>query len=146
MKINDQIFLQIQKTLFLALFPNFGAKIFFAKILTLSHTTWWRILASCHNSEKPNDLNPRKQPDWQQDWRMNRSYFMGPFDSYHYGSNKYNCSRLTFETYDVGLTKNYCMTVSMQKISSIHKLILMIHQILGSHKLSGHAHFWPCSP
>ena len=39
--------------------------------------------------------------------------------------------------YNVGLTKNYCITVSMQKISSIHKLI---QQILGSHKLNDHAH------
>ena len=39
---------------------------------------------------------------------------------------------------DVSLTKNYCITVSMQKISSIHKLI---QQILGSHELNDHAHF-----
>ena len=32
--------------------------------------------------------------------------------------------------YNVGLTKGYCITVSMQKISSIHKLI---QQILRSH-------------
>ena len=29
---------------------------------------------------------------------------------------------------DVGLTKNYCITISMQKISSIHKLIFKIEQ------------------
>ena len=40
--------------------------------------------------------------------------------------------------YNVGLTKNYCITVSMQKISSIHKLI---QQILGSHELNDHTHF-----
>ena len=40
--------------------------------------------------------------------------------------------------YNVGLTKNYCITVSMQKISSIHKLI---QQISGSHELNDHAHF-----
>ena len=40
--------------------------------------------------------------------------------------------------YNVGLTKNYCITVSMQKISSIHKLI---QQILGSHELHGHTQF-----
>ena len=44
--------------------------------------------------------------------------------------------------YNVGLIKNYCITVSMQKISSIHKLILKIQQILGSHELNDHAHFW----
>ena len=31
--------------------------------------------------------------------------------------------------YNVGLTKNYCITVSMQKISSIHTLVLKIQQI-----------------
>ena len=40
---------------------------------------------------------------------------------YCYGSNKYNCSRLRFNSqnieYDVDLTKNYYLTVSMQKIS-----------------------------
>ena len=36
--------------------------------------------------------------------------------------------------YNVGLTKNYCITVSMQKISSIYKL-------LGSHELNDHAQF-----
>ena len=40
--------------------------------------------------------------------------------------------------YNVGLTKNYCITVSMQKISSIHKLI---QQNLGYHELNDHAHF-----
>ena len=40
--------------------------------------------------------------------------------------------------YNVGLTKSYCITVSMQKISSIHKLI---QQILGSHELNGHTKF-----
>ena len=39
---------------------------------------------------------------------------------------------------NVGLIKNYCITVSMQKISSIHKFI---HQILGSHELNDQAHF-----
>ena len=45
--------------------------------------------------------------------------------------------------YNVGLTKNYCITVSMQKISSIHKLI---QQILGSHELNDYTHFWPGPP
>ena len=37
---------------------------------------------------------------------------------------------------NVSLNKSYCITVSMQKISLIHKLI---QQILGSHELHGHA-------
>ena len=49
--------------------------------------------------------------------------------------------------YNVGLTNNYCITVSMQKkISSIHKLILKIRQILWSHELNGHSHFWSFPP
>ena len=40
--------------------------------------------------------------------------------------------------YNVGLTRSYCITVSMQKISSIHKLI---QQILGSHELNDHTQF-----
>ena len=39
---------------------------------------------------------------------------------------------------DVDLIKNYCITVSMQKISSIHNLI---QQILGSHELNDCTHF-----
>ena len=38
---------------------------------------------------------------------------------------------------NVVLTKNYSITVSMQKIISTHKLI---QQILGSHELNDHAH------
>ena len=40
--------------------------------------------------------------------------------------------------YNDGLTKSYCITVSMQKTSLIQKLI---QQILGSHKQNGHAQF-----
>ena len=39
---------------------------------------------------------------------------------------------------DVGLIGNYCIIVSMQKISLIHKLI---PEILGSRELNEHAHF-----
>ena len=41
---------------------------------------------------------------------------------------------------DISLTKNYCITISIQKISSIHKFILKMQQILGSHEPS-HGHF-----
>ena len=48
--------------------------------------------------------------------------------------------------YDVGPTKNYCITISMQKVSSIHTLILKMPQILESHELNDHAHFCPSPP
>ena len=48
--------------------------------------------------------------------------------------------------YNVSLTKNYCIIVSMQKISSILKLIFKIQQISGSSEVSGNAHFSPDLP
>ena len=44
------------------------------------------------------------------------------------------------------LTKSYCFTISIQKISPIHEFLLKIQQILGSHELKEHDHFWPRSP
>ena len=40
--------------------------------------------------------------------------------------------------FNVGFIKNYYITVSMKKISSVHKLI---QQILGSHELNDSTHF-----
>ena len=73
---------------------------------------------------------------------MDKSYLIGSFQllpgeltsttivDWHLIVKKKKC--------DVGLIKNYCITVSMQKISSIHKLI---QQILRSHELNDPAHF-----
>ena len=49
--------------------------------------------------------------------------------------------RVKITELDVDLTKNYCMTVSKQKISSIHNLTLKIETILGSHELNVQGHF-----
>ena len=47
--------------------------------------------------------------------------------------------------YNVGLTKNYFITVSMQKISSIHTLVLRESRFEGlMNYINGHLHFWPC--
>ena len=67
--------------------------------------------------------------------------------SYRQGSSKWNCKNWRLKVknmeYNVGLTNNYCILVSMQKVSSIHKLI---QQILGSHELNDYTHFWPSPP
>ena len=73
---------------------------------------------------------------------MDRPYFIGTFQlspgglttavDWHLKVKNKKCN--------VGLIKNYCIAVSMQKISSIHKLI---QQNLGSHELNDHAYFWP---
>ena len=41
----------------------------------------------------------------------------------------------------ISLTKNYFITISIQKISSIHKFILKRQQILGYHELKDHGLF-----
>ena len=70
-KIIDQIFQQIQKILFLALFGStftiFGAKKFFPENPTPSHTTSCEFLAPCQNLDKINDAIPRKCLDRQKD-------------------------------------------------------------------------------
>ena len=53
---------------------------------------------------------------------------------------------LKIKEQDISLTKNYCITVDIQKTSLIHKLILQIEQILGTHELNGHTYFWPHPP
>ena len=42
--------------------------------------------------------------------------------------------------------QNYCITISMQKIRSIHKLILKIQQILSSNELKSKGFFLPNPP
>ena len=64
--------------------------------------------------------------------------------------NKFNCTtamdfqHLKVKEKDICLTKNYCTTIGIQKINSFHKFIFKIQQILGSHELKSHGHFWPC--
>ena len=47
---------------------------------------------------------------------------------------------------NVGLAKNYCITINMQKISSIHILILKILQIWGFHELNKCPHTFLTTP
>ena len=45
---------------------------------------------------------------------------------------------------DISLTRNYCINISIQTISSIHIFILKTQQF--SHEQKGHCHFWPGPP
>ena len=52
---------------------------------------------------------------------------------------------LKVKEYDISLTKNYCVTISIKKTSSIHKFVLKVQQILESRELKAmtifdHAH------
>ena len=64
---------------------------------------------------------------------MGRPYFIGSFQLTSIAAVNWPVYVKDIE-YNVGLSKSYCITVSIQKISTIHKLI---QQILGSHKLNG---------
>ena len=64
--------------------------------------------------------------------------------TYFKHNRRYNCSGCP--ALDIILTKNYCITISIQRIISIHKFILKIKQFIGSHELKGHGHFWPHPP
>ena len=134
---NFFFFLKLQKTLFLAHFPNFWGKISFSTksgCHAQLHKCFW------HHAKIQRNLMTHFQENTQRDARTD-PISQNP-SSYCQGSNKYNCSKLAFKSndikYDVGLTNYYCITVKMRKTSSIHKLI---QQILKSHELSGQTHF-----
>ena len=117
-----KFFFKFKKNLFLDHFPNFGGKIFFPKNRAAMHNLI-RVSSTMAKSREQTlfhrilpatagELTSTTAVDW------------------HLKVKDKKC--------DVGLTKNYCITVSLQKITSIHK---HIRQILGSHELNGHAHF-----
>ena len=59
--------------------------------------------------------------------------------------NRYNCSRVAFKRQRYKVQLKLLHHSRHAKTSSIHKLILKIQHILGSHELNDHAHFWPHS-
>ena len=118
-KINGQFFLQIQKNPifghFLTHFPNFGVQKKF------SQKIW---LAQLHKvfqyyAEIQRNLMIQFQQNNPTDSRMEEGTDPISQDpsGYCQGSNKYSCSRSAFKVkdieYDICLTKNSCLTVSM---------------------------------
>ena len=87
-------------------------------------------------------INSKKTPEQMAGRKDKKMLFIGSLWPPQ-GSNKYNCSKTPFKSQrckcNIGLTKNYCISVSMQKISSIHMFILMIQLILESRELNK----WP---
>ena len=131
MKINNQIFWPIS--------PIFRAK----KVFPRNRVVKPGFLAPCQNSEKFNDLISRKHLDRCQTLgKDEQTLFHKILSAAAMGlitKTEVNRNLQVKDTeYNVGLTRNYCITVSMQKISSIHKLI---QQILGSHELNDHTQF-----
>ena len=91
-----KIFNILKKPLFLThfwfIFPILGAKKFFLENPALSHTTSYGFLASYQNLEKTNDSIPSKHPNrWKErrtDGKVDRPYFIGPFQLTLGGPNK----------------------------------------------------------
>ena len=92
-KINDQIFQEIQKTPFLEVHsPNFGGKKFFLENPALSHTTSYGFWVPCQNLDKTNDTIPRKCLDRRKEgpkdgqtlfYRTLQATAGGPIRKYH---------------------------------------------------------------
>ena len=64
----------------------------------------------------------------------------------HFKNKKKNTTavgpqHLKVKEQDNSLTKNYCITINIKIISSIHIFIFKI-QVLGSHELKSHCHLW----
>ena len=125
-------------------FPNFWGKKRFSKKLGCH--------AQLHNSYQhpgkiQGNLMIQFQGNNQTDVRRQGSLFHGilPATSRGLASKTaiYWHLKVKDMEYNIGLTKNYCIAVSMHKTSSIHKLI---QQSLGSHELNYHAHFRPDTP
>ena len=108
------------------------------------HTTSYEFLAPCQNSEKSNDPIPKtlRQMAGEKDrqtlfhrtlWAIAEGPTSTAVVQWHLKVKDIEC--------DVSLTTNYCITLSMQKISAIHIFIFKVQLILGSNEINGHAHF-----
>ena len=100
-----------------------------------------------HN-QKPDDPIPRKHLDRCQDWQTGKFYFIEPFWLLPGDPTSTTAVDWHLKVEDIKnnavLTKNYYITISIQKLSWIHNFILKTQQISGSHDLNDHTHFWPC--
>ena len=133
------------KKIFLVHFTIFWSKNLFSKNQAAMYN-FIRVSSLWQNPEKSHDQIPRKHPGRCLEGRMNLPYFIRSFQLLPGAKSTIAVDlrlKVKDKKRDVGLTKNYYITVSMQKISSIHKLI---QQILGSHELNKHSHFWSGPP
>ena len=142
-KIVTNFFKLKKNKLFFAHFPNFWSKNFFPKYRPAMHN----FSSTMAKFREISWSNSKKTP-----WQMSRGKNSQTlFHRIIPGTARGLTSTTPVDWHlkvkdkkcDVGVTKNYYITVRIQKISSIHKLI---HQILGSHELNDHAHFWPGPP
>ena len=129
------------KILFLVHFPNFGGKNSFSK-KSGCHAQLSKGFQ--HPSKIQRNLMIKFQENTQTDVRREgwTNHISQDLSSYCQGVASTTAVdwhlKVKNKKSNVALIKNYCITVSMQKFSSIHKLI---QQILGSHELNDPTHF-----
>ena len=126
-KLMIKFFFKFKKAL-LAHFPILWGKKSFSEKSTC-HAQLIRVSCTMLKFRETNYSIPTKQPTRQQDGRMDRPYFIGSFrllPGVQQVQLQYNWHfKVKDIEYDVGLIKDYCLTVSMQKKqlnSSIHSL------------------------
>ena len=73
-----RFFKKMKKKYFWPIFSNFWAKELLWKIW-LCHVKSYGLLAPCQYLDKTNSIIPRKSPDGKTDAKMNRLYFIRPF-------------------------------------------------------------------
>ena len=129
-KINDQIFLWIQKTLLWPYSwptsPILGSKKCFHKKSGMHNLI--RFSITMPKFRETQWSNSKKTTQETTGWKDGQTLFHGTLPGTTRGLTNITAVDWHLKVkdieYDVGLTKNYCLTVSMQKISWIHELIL----------------------
>ena len=123
MKLLTKFFFKLKKNPIFGPFPQFLEQKKFLKKIWLCHSQQDKFLTPCRNSEKPNDSIPRKQQDRRHNERMDRPDFTVPLWLPPRVEQVQLQQTGIYKSNSVGLTKTYYITVSMEKISSIHKPI-----------------------
>ena len=123
-KLMTKFFFKFKKPYFSTTFdpfPQFWGKKNFLKNWAVVHI---RVSGTMPKFREISWSNSKKTPTQVSGGKDGKTLFHSVLPATARG-HKYNCSRLTFKIkdieYDAGLTKNYSITVSMKKISSIHK-------------------------
>ena len=88
--------------------------------------------------KKDNDLIPRKHPDIGKDEKT--LFHRTPLTT-RKGGLRSTVAVNWHVKVEVGLTKNYSITTSLQQTRSIHQLILKIQHIIGSHEQNDCSNF-----
>ena len=124
--------------------PIFGPKKVFSKNSSSVRHNLIRVSSTMPKFREMQWFNSKKTPGQAAGWKDRQTLFHRILPATTRGLASTTAVdwhlKVKYIEYNVGVTKNYCITVSMQKISSIHTLILKIQQIWGSHELNKWSH------